>query len=550
MSAGEPVDPLGAACGAGFGGSSRPSATSGPGRPTRRGGRRLLARRVSVIGPGRRVLDLARRHRQAHPPARADAAPTSWPSSRSPRCGQRSRPPSPASRCSTAPAEDVPLADGSVDAVTVAQAFHWFDAPAALAEIARVLRPGGGLALLWNERDERCRGWPSSAELMHWTAEVRPTTPRPGLVRPSWPPTERFTPTCGSTRFAFDQAIDVDLLVERVASSSYIAAMPDDRTRPLLDQVRAARGRLPDDRSTLPYVARRALVPPELQLSRPRLGRARAARPAVAAHPRPLGGAGQRGDAAADPGAAGRAQVPRVPRSASRRRPPAPRRRSATSCAEWAGLGYNRRAVQPPRRGGRRRRRARRALPVDLRASSSGCPASGRTRPGPCWPSRSRRDAAVVDTNVARVLARVGGRRLTAAEVQAAGRRGAAAAARRGRGTRRCSTSVPALLPSAAAALRRLPAAAGCAGTRPAAANPTRPSARPASAAASRAFEGSDRQGRGRLVAALRSGPVPRPRPRAVMGWPGEPERAARVAATLVADGLATRTGTEYRLPP
>jgi SAM-dependent methyltransferase len=52
-------------------------------------------------------------------------------------------------------AERLPLRDASVDAVTVAQAFHWFDADAALREIHRVLSPGGGVALIWNARDER-----------------------------------------------------------------------------------------------------------------------------------------------------------------------------------------------------------------------------------------------------------------------------------------------------------------------------------------------------------------------------------------------------------
>lgn len=54
-----------------------------------------------------------------------------------------------------APAEALPLADASVDAAFAAQAFHWFDRERALPELHRVLRPGGGLALLWNWWDER-----------------------------------------------------------------------------------------------------------------------------------------------------------------------------------------------------------------------------------------------------------------------------------------------------------------------------------------------------------------------------------------------------------
>lgn len=55
-------------------------------------------------------------------------------------------------------AEEIPLPDNSVDAVVVAQAWHWFDPQRATREIARVLRPGGRLGLVWNTRDERM-GW-------------------------------------------------------------------------------------------------------------------------------------------------------------------------------------------------------------------------------------------------------------------------------------------------------------------------------------------------------------------------------------------------------
>ena len=54
-----------------------------------------------------------------------------------------------------APAEQIPLPDESCDAVFAAQCFHWFDRERALPELRRVLRPGGGLVLVWNWWDER-----------------------------------------------------------------------------------------------------------------------------------------------------------------------------------------------------------------------------------------------------------------------------------------------------------------------------------------------------------------------------------------------------------
>jgi SAM-dependent methyltransferase len=58
-------------------------------------------------------------------------------------------------RVATAPAEQIPAATRSVDTVVAAQSFHWFDADRALREVARVLKPEGRIALVWNQRDER-----------------------------------------------------------------------------------------------------------------------------------------------------------------------------------------------------------------------------------------------------------------------------------------------------------------------------------------------------------------------------------------------------------
>ena len=69
-------------------------------------------------------------------------------------------------------AEEIPLPDASLDAVLAGQAMHWFDLNRALPEIARVLRPGGVLAGLWNVDDDRV-GWVAGlAEISKRTSSI------------------------------------------------------------------------------------------------------------------------------------------------------------------------------------------------------------------------------------------------------------------------------------------------------------------------------------------------------------------------------------------
>lgn len=124
--------------------------------------------------------------------------------------------------------------------MTVAQAFHWFDGPRALAEIHRILRPGGVLALIWNRRD-------MEAELQRRLSALlephRGDVPahRDDAWRAALQTTALFGPLREQT-FANEQVVDADGLADRVGSISFVAAMDERERRPLLDEVRALAG--------------------------------------------------------------------------------------------------------------------------------------------------------------------------------------------------------------------------------------------------------------------------------------------------------------------
>ncbi len=213
---------------------------------------------------------------------------------------------------------------------------------------------------------------------------------------------------------------------------------------------------------------------------------------------------------------------------------------------EWSGLGYNRRArylhdlatAVVDRHEGR--------FPRSL-AELLALPGIGPYTARAIRVFAFECEDAVLDTNVARILARTAGRRLARREAQEL--------ADANLGPRPWSWNQALLDVGAGWCTARNPSCDECPlGPVCAWYLSGRPEPDPAvgSAAVSGGqsrFAGSDRQGRGRLVEALRAGPVGDAELAEVMGWPGDVERARRVAATLVDDGLALRRDGRFALP-
>ena len=142
-------------------------------------------------------------------------------------------------------AEAIPLPAGSVDAVVVAQAFHWFDTIRALSEIHRVLRPGGRVALIWNLRDESvpwvrrlgdCIDGATGGEAPSSQHGWRERTDRCGLFEP-----------LETTTFRHVQRLTVDGVLDRVVSISTVAAAAPSVRDGLVAEIRSL---LATDRDT------------------------------------------------------------------------------------------------------------------------------------------------------------------------------------------------------------------------------------------------------------------------------------------------------------
>ena len=125
--------------------------------------------------------------------------------------------------------EQIPLADGTVDVVIVAQAWHWVDPERAVPEVARVLVPGGRLALLWNRR----------VEDEEWVADLSTIigsrgTPGSGRhfpeIGPPFGPVERH-----SVDWVY--RLSRAEMIDWVASRSYVITLPDERRHDVLGQV-------------------------------------------------------------------------------------------------------------------------------------------------------------------------------------------------------------------------------------------------------------------------------------------------------------------------
>ncbi len=126
--------------------------------------------------------------------------------------------------------EQIPLSDASVDAVLCAQAWHWVDPDRAAPEVARVLRPGGRLALLWNIRDADASGWSSALNdlLARWDG----LSATDDAVRVGLPFADPIRED-----FRWSQSMTPAALVDMVVSRSYFITSSAEEKQEFLEEL-------------------------------------------------------------------------------------------------------------------------------------------------------------------------------------------------------------------------------------------------------------------------------------------------------------------------
>ncbi|MCC7460200.1 MAG: methyltransferase domain-containing protein [Proteobacteria bacterium] len=132
-------------------------------------------------------------------------------------------------------AESIPLPDQSVDHVFIAQAFHWFDAPKAMREIYRVLKPKGNLALVWNVQD-RSYDWVDKLGQIVDVHEKGIPQYRTSQWKSHFTGINLFSPI-QQVSFQHTYPSSPEMIIDRVASISFIAALPEAERKSVLKEV-------------------------------------------------------------------------------------------------------------------------------------------------------------------------------------------------------------------------------------------------------------------------------------------------------------------------
>ncbi len=188
------------------------------------------------IGPGRRVVDLAAgtgKLTRLLAPTGAELVAAE------PVAGMRAalRAALPGIPVVATTAEQLAFREASLDAVTIAQAFHWFDHERAVAELRRTVRSGGRIGLVWNARD-RSLEWVNAV----WSIMDRVEKRAPWRNHDEWSDSAfRDLPGFGplhSAEFRHTQTVTPEALVRRVATVSHRAVLPHSERAAVLGEVR------------------------------------------------------------------------------------------------------------------------------------------------------------------------------------------------------------------------------------------------------------------------------------------------------------------------